>query len=111
MRGILGFFVKADVDSKKCEEVIPFFYSIGLGSNLLLFLIFLPFFEINPYLHIISIVNFWLLFINGIPAPLLDGGRIFEILLKKLKIEKNIELISISLLIIWLLLLILRIYT
>ncbi|MCS7098470.1 MAG: hypothetical protein NZ922_05800 [Candidatus Methanomethyliaceae archaeon] len=110
MRGAWGWLVKADVDPKMCNELILPFYSIGLGANLLLFLIFLIFYNLNPYLHIISVVNFWILLINGIPAPIIDGGRLFEVLLIKLRIEKHIENISIFILVVWLLLFIIRIF-
>ncbi|TDA40466.1 MAG: hypothetical protein DSO09_00410, partial [Candidatus Methanomethylicota archaeon] len=62
----------------------------------------------NSYLHIISVINFWLLFMNGIPAPFVDGGKLFEILFKRVNIE--LEYISIVIILIWLLIFIIRIF-
>lgn len=107
-KGVWGWFIKAKIEENRCRELILPFYSVGLGSNLLLFLLFLSFKNINPYLHIISIVNFWLLLINGIPAPLIDGGKLFELILAKLKVEKYIEVISICIMLTWMFILVLR---
>ncbi|MCC6013326.1 MAG: hypothetical protein LM593_03060 [Candidatus Verstraetearchaeota archaeon] len=108
LRGIIGGFISANIDVKTYNEIILPFYSSGLGLNFLLFLIFLPFFYINSYLHIISVINFWLLFMNGIPAPFVDGGKLFEILSKRVNIE--LEYISIVIILIWLLIFIIRIF-
>ena len=109
--GIWGGFVKADLSPETYSEIKLPFYSSGLGSNLLIFLLFLPFAKINPYLHIISAVNFWLLVMNAIPAPLMDGGKVFEATFKRLKLEKYMELISAGVLLLWLLIIILRIFS
>ncbi|MBC7112536.1 MAG: hypothetical protein H5T34_00700 [Candidatus Methanomethyliales bacterium] len=107
--GIWGGFVKADVSPETYSEIKLPFYSSGLGSNLLIFLLFLPFAKINPYLHIISVVNFWLLVMNAIPAPLMDGGKVFESIFKRLNLEKYMELISAGVLLIWLMIIIFKI--
>ncbi len=108
LHGIVGGFTTAKINPKIYNEIILPFYSSGLGLNFLLFLIFLPFFYINSYLHIISVINFWLLLINSIPAPFVDGGKLYEILLKKINI--NLEYISITIILIWLLIFIIRIF-
>lgn len=107
-KGVWGWFVKADVEGDRREELILPFYSVGLGSNLLLFLAFLPFQGINPYLHIISIVNFWLLFVNGMPAPIIDGGKLFELILAKLRIDRYMEVLSIFIMFTWIFILMSR---
>ena len=109
--GIWGGFVKAEVSPETYSEIKLPFYSSGLGSNLLIFLLFLPFARINPYLHIISAVNFWLLVMNAIPAPLMDGGKVFEAIFKRLGLERYMELISAGVLLLWLLIIILRVFS
>lgn len=106
--GIWGGFVRADINKETYSKIQLPFYSSGLGSNLLLLLLFLPFVNFSPYLHIISIANFWLLIINAIPAPLLDGGKIFEATFRYMNLEKYMEAISIGILLLWFLIIILR---
>lgn len=99
--GIWGGFVKADITPETYIKIQLPFYSSGLGCNFLLFLLFLPFFYFNSYLHLISVANFWLLILNGIPAPLMDGGKVFEVTLKRLDLEDRMELISATVMLIW----------
>ncbi|MCX8181923.1 MAG: hypothetical protein N3D12_02265 [Candidatus Methanomethyliaceae archaeon] len=106
--GIWGGFVKADITPETYSKIQLPFYSSGLGSNLLLFLLFLPFLTLSPHLHIMSVANFWLLTINAIPAPLMDGGKVFEAIFRHLKLEKYMEVISIGVLLFWFLIIILR---
>ncbi len=108
MSGIWGGFVKADIAPEIYRMIQLPFYSSGLGCNFLLFLAFLPFVTLNAYLHIISVANFWLLFINGMPAPLMAGGKVFEATLKRLRLERHMELISIGVLLLWFLIIILK---
>lgn len=107
--GIWGGFVRADVTPETYSKIQLQFYSSGLGANLLLFLLFLPFSAFSPHLHVVSVANFWLLIINAIPAPLMDGGKIFEATFKLLKLEGHVEAISLGVLLLWLLIIILRI--
>ncbi|MGQ9759974.1 MAG: hypothetical protein ACUVQ5_05340 [Candidatus Methanomethylicaceae archaeon] len=109
--GIWGGFIKADIDPETYSEIQIPFYSSGLGLNLLLFLVFFPFVALNAYLHIISVANFWLLLINGIPAPLMDGGKVFEVTLRRLNLEGHVEFISIGVLLLWFFIILYRFLT
>ncbi|MBI1883648.1 MAG: site-2 protease family protein [Chlamydiae bacterium] len=65
---------------------------LGLGSGLLLKFYFkqelaLPLFLVHP-LMMISVMNFWLMLVNFVPIPPLDGSRMLQSLLPERLIPK-----------------------
>ncbi len=107
--GIFGAYVQADMDIETYRKVKSPFYSCGVGSNLLMFLtLFALSVTIVPAITPAATVSFWFLVLNSIPAPLMDGGKIFESLLEALRLERFADHVSISILAIWLLAIVCR---
>ncbi|MBC7120905.1 MAG: hypothetical protein H5T33_04910 [Candidatus Methanosuratus sp.] len=102
--GIFGAYVQADMDLETYRKVKLPFYSCGVGSNLLIFLILFVLSDtIMPAITPAAAVSCWFLILNSIPAPLMDGGKIFESQLESMRIERYTTLISVSILMVWLL--------
>jgi len=101
LKGIVGGYVEADVDEETYGRLIQPFFSCGLGSNLLLFLILGLISIVFPILWIPAAVNLWFAVLNSIPAPLMDGGKIFEIYLQAIRNKIINELLPLLIMLLW----------
>lgn len=100
--GIFGAYVEADMDVETYSKVKLPFYSCGVGSNLIIVLaLFLLSITILPAIAPAAAVSFWFLIINSIPAPLMDGGKIFEFKLEAMHLERHTVLVSALILFAW----------
>lgn len=101
IKGIVGGYVQADVDQETYARIVRPFFSSGLGSNMLFFLIFAIFSTLYTLLWIPAAVNLWFAVLNSIPAPLMDGGKIFEIYLEKIKNKTIVDILPPLILVLW----------
>ncbi len=107
--GIFGAYVQADMDLETYRIVKSPFYSCGVGSNLVMFLIlFALSATVVPAIMPATAVSFWFLILNSIPAPLMDGGKIFESLLEAVRLERFVDHVSVAILVVWLLAIVCR---
>lgn len=103
LNGVIGGYVKADIPKEEYDKIKFPFFSCGVGTNLLVFLLALSASSIGVHeLKPFAAVTFWFVVINSIPAPLMDGGKIFEGLLEALRIDRFSDHISAAIIIIWL---------
>lgn len=104
LSGVIGGYVKADVPKEDYEKIKFPFFSCGVGANLLVFLLALAAGLAGvPQLVPFAAVSFWFMVINSIPAPLMDGGKIFEGLLESLRLERFSDHISALIITMWIL--------
>ncbi len=107
--GIFGAYVQADMDIETYRIVKSPFYSCGVGANLLIFLILFALGStIVPAITPAATVSFWFLILNSIPAPLMDGGKIFEHQLEAMRLERFVDHVSVAILVLWLLAIVCR---
>lgn len=112
LEGVFGGYVQADVPVEDYQKIKLPFFSCGVGANMLtcLLLFTICIFGISELVPF-SAATFWFMILNSIPAPLMDGGRIFESLLENLGLERFVDHISASIIIIWILAFMIKYFT
>ncbi len=112
LTGVFGGYVKADIPKEDYEKIKFPFFSCGVGANLLVFLLALAAgLTMVPELVPFAAVSFWFMVINSIPAPLMDGGKIFEGLLESLRLERFSDHISALIVTAWILVFVAKLLT
>lgn len=95
LAGVFGGYVQADMERETYRRLKAPFFSCGVGSGLLAFLVLSALGAVVfPTIIPAAVAFFWFTVLNALPAPLMDGGKIFESVLEALRIEKHLYPIS-----------------
>ena len=102
LAGVFGAYVQADMNPETYHKIKVPFFSCGVGSGLLAFLILLALgLSILPSAIPAAVAFFWFTVLNALPAPLMDGGKIFESGLEIARLERRVYHVSVLIIASW----------